>query len=258
MKLYFKFFAMHLKSRMAYKKSFFFSIVGQFLSSFTAFLTIWFLFARFESVQGYTISECLLCSGALLMSYALAECFFRGFDTMGGVVRNAEFDRILLRPRGLVFQMLCQKIEFSRLGKLLQAILMLAYGVSVAPVTWTPYRILVLTLMILGGLVVFASLFVVYAALCFFTLEGLEFINVFTDGAREFAAYPLDIYGQKLLRFCTFIVPYALFQYYPLQYLLGRLDDPGYGLLPLLTPIFTLPCYGLWRYGVRKYKSAGS
>ena len=258
MKLYFKFFAMHLKSRMDYKKSFFFSIVGQFLTSFTAFLSIWFLLDRFESVRGYTISECALCFGIVLASFSLAECFFRGFDTFSGVVRNAHFDRMLLRPRSLVFQVLCQNIEFSRIGKLLQAALMLAYGIAISPVPWTPYRILVLILMILSGSAVFASLFILYAALCFFTLEGLEFMNVFTDGAREFGAYPLDVYGKQLLRLCTFAIPYALFQYYPLQYLLNRAVSPFYGLLPLLAPLFALPCYAVWRTGVRKYKSSGS
>ena len=83
-------------------------------------------------------------------------------------------------------------------------------------------------------------------------------MNVFTDGAREFAAYPLDVYGPAFLKICTFIIPYALFQYYPLQYLLGRSFDPRLGLLPLLAPLFALPCWAVWRIGVRKYKSAGS
>ena len=43
MKLYFKFLAMHLKSRMAYRKSFFLSIIGQFLTSFSAFAVVFFL-----------------------------------------------------------------------------------------------------------------------------------------------------------------------------------------------------------------------
>lgn len=258
MRLYFRFFAMHLKSRMAYKKSFFFSVVGQFLTSFSAFLALWFLLYRFENVRGYTISEVLLCFGVVLSAFALAECFFRGFDTFSATVRTAQFDRILLRPRSLIFQVLCERIEFSRLGKLLQAALMLGCGIAAAPVAWTPYRALVLAMMILGGCAVFAALFLLYAALCFFTLEGLEFMNVFTDGAREFAAYPLDVYGPALLKICTFIIPYALFQYYPLQYLLGRSSDPRLGLLPLLAPLFALPCWAVWRIGVRKYKSAGS
>jgi len=257
MKLYFRFFAMHLKCRMAYKKSFFFSVVGQFLTSFSAFLVVFFLLDRFETVKGYTLSECLLCAGVMWMSFSLAECFFRGFDRFPGIIRHAEFDRILVRPRSLVFQVLCQEIEFTRLGKLIQSGLMLAIGISTSDVAWTPLRCLCLGWMILCGALVFCGLFLVYAALSFFTLEGLEFMNCFTDGAREHGAYPLDVYGEGMVKFATYVIPYALFQYYPLQYLLGR-GPEGYAFLPLLAPVFLLPCYGLWCIGVRKYKSAGS
>lgn len=257
MKLYFKFFSMHLKSRMSYKKSFFMSIVGQFLFAFSAFLTMYFLLSRFGSINGYTMDECLLSAGVMWSSFSLAECFFRGFDLFPGIIRRAEFDRILVRPRGLIFQVLCQQIEFARLGKLIQALVMLIWGVRAAPVVWTPLRCVTLALMILGGFAVFCSLFLLYAAISFFTLEGLEFMNCFTDGAREHGVYPLDVYGPSVLKFCTYVIPYALFQYYPLLYLLGR-APASHALLPLLAPVFAIPCYGLWRFGVRRYKSAGS
>ena len=57
--------------------------------------------------------------------------------------------------------------------------------------------------MLIGGAAVFSGLFMVYAALCFFTLDGLEFMNVLTDGAREYGKYPIGIYGKRMLQFCT-------------------------------------------------------
>ena len=36
-----------------------------------------------------------------------------------------------------------------------------------------------------SGVAVFSSLFVLYAGFSFFTIEGLEFMNIFTDGPRE-------------------------------------------------------------------------
>lgn len=154
--------------------------------------------------------------------------------------------------------MLCQEIEFSRLGKLLQSLLMLGVGVSRSPVTWSAGKIALLAAMVLGGTAVFIGLFLIYAALSFFTLEGLEFMNCLTDGAREFAAYPLDVYGRNVLKFCTYIVPYALFQYYPLMVLLGRSERALHACMPLLSIAFLAPCLLLWRVGVQKYKSAGS
>ena len=258
MKLYLQFVAMHLKRCMAYKKSFFFSVLGQFLTSFTGFLGLVFLLSRFQSVRGYTLGECLLCGGVTLTGFSLAECFFRGFDRFSNLVRTAQVDRLLLRPRGLMFQVLCDQIEFARLGKLAQSAVMLVWGIARTDIAWSPMRVATLILMLAGGTLVFSALFILYAAFCFFTLEGLEFMNVFTDGAREYGVYPFDVFGKSILKFCTYVVPYALFQYYPLKYLLGRSEDFRLGLLPLLTPLFLIPCIALWRLGIRKYQSAGS
>lgn len=80
---------------------------------------------------------------------------------------------------------------------------------------------------ILGGIVLFAGVYLIFAGLCFFTLEGLEFINILTDGMREHGRYPLSIYGKGVLTFCTYIVPYALVQYYPLMYLIAATTMPA-------------------------------
>ena len=90
MNLYLKCLSMHLKSRMAYKRSFFFSILGNFLVSFTSFLWMYFLMDRFGNVAGYTLGECLLSAGVILTSFSLAECFFRGFDSFGVIVRDVD------------------------------------------------------------------------------------------------------------------------------------------------------------------------
>ena len=112
--------------------------------------------------------------------------------------------------------------------------------------------------MLVGGTAVCTGLFIIYAALCFFTLDGLEFMNIFTDGAREYGKYPIGIYGRRMLLFTTFIIPYALVQYYPLLYVLGRRTEKIFIFLPLLACWFLLPALGLWKFGVRHYKSSGS
>ncbi len=258
MRLYLKFFGIHLKGAMQYKLSFLLTTIGQFLVSFNVFLGILFMFERFQRVKGYTFSEVLLCFSIILMSYSLAEMFMRGFDLFASTIGNGEFDRMLLRPRGIILQVVSGKMEFTRIGRMLQAILMLVYGVKSSGIHWDATKIITVILMIIGGTVIFGCLFIIYAGICFFTLEGLEFMNILTDGAREYGKYPVDIYGKGVLRFCTFLVPYALFQYYPFLYITGKTQVWQYMLLPLVGCLFSLPCYGLWRFGVRHYKSTGS
>ena len=258
MKLYLKYFAIHLKSQMQYKVSFLLMTIGQFIMSFSIFLGIYFMMERFHQINGFTFQEVTLCFAVVLAAFTLAECFARGFDTFSTMIGNGEFDRILLRPRNIIFQVLSSKMEFTRIGRLLQAVVMLIYAVSACGVNWNFSKILTLILMILGGSILFSGLFTIYAALCFFTTEGLEFMNIFTDGGREFGRYPLSVYGEGILKFFTYVVPLAIFQYYPLLYILGRSTKAIYQFMPLFSILFLIPCYLLWRIGMRHYKSTGS
>lgn len=257
-RLYGKYFSIHLRSVMEYKASFFFTLAGQFLSSFSAFLSVYFMFYRFHSVEGYAFEEVLLCFSTVMMSFALAECFARGFDSFAGMLGNGEFDRILVRPRGAVFQVLASKVEFTRLGRVVQSLAVFVWALGKCGVVWTAPRVVTLALMLVCGTLLFSGLFLVYAALCFFTTQGLEVLNIFTDGGREFGQYPLSVYGTDVLRVMTFVVPLACVQVYPLSYLLGRAEGLIYQLCPLFALLFLIPSFLLWRFGLRHYRSTGS
>ena len=257
-KLYMKYVSINVRSAMQYKTSFLLTAIGQFLVSFNVFLGIYFMFDRFHSVKGYTYSEVLLCFSIMLLEFSLAEMYARGFDAFGSIVRSGSFDRILLRPQNEITQVLGSKFELTRIGRMLQAIVMFIYGITNSNIDWSFLKVLTVIFMLIGGTALFTGLFIIYASLCFFTLEGLEIMNILTDGAREHGKYPLDIYGKRMLQFTTFIVPYALVQYYPLQYILGRTTNLFYVFLPLLAVLFLIPCLMLWKFGVRHYKSSGS
>lgn len=258
MKLYLHYLSIHVRSAMEYKTSFILTALGQFLVSFNVFLGVFFMMERFNNVKGFTYSEILLCFSTVLISFSLAECFFRGFDMFPSMIGNGEFDRILVRPRNTVFQVLASKIELTRIGRLFQAFIMLGYGIIKSGIKWDFLRGLTLVLMIAGGITVFAGLFIIFAGLCFFTLEGLEVMNIFTDGAREYGKYPVSVYGKTVLTICSYIVPFALFQYYPFLYLIGRDVPVWYCVLPLLTVLFLIPSCLIWRLGMKKYQSTGS
>lgn len=257
-KLYKHYMSINIRSAMQYKTSFWLMVMGQFLVSFNVFLGIYFMFQRFSNVKGFVYSEVVLCYGIVLMQFSLAEMYARGFDTFSGMVRSGNFDRVLVRPRSEVLQVLGSKFELTRIGRMFQAVVMFVYGMVSCEVDWSFSKVVTLIFMIIGGTALFSGLFLIYAALCFFTLEGLEFMNVLTDGAREYGKYPIGVYGKRLLQITTFMVPYALVQYYPFLYVLGRTNNVWYIFLPIVACFFLIPCYILWRFGVSSYKSSGS
>ena len=256
--LYIKFFSMHLKSQMQYKASFFITVAANVLVSLGSLVGIIFMFTRFNEVAGFTFEDILLCFAILLAAFSLAETFGRGFDLFPQMLGNGEFDRALVRPRPIIFMVLSMKMEFVRVARAVTAAMIFAYVIPNSHIIWTWARVVTLILMVLCGAIVFFGLFVIYAAFTFFTIEGLEFMNIFTNGGQEHGRYPFSIYGRGVLKFLTYIVPLALVQYYPLLFLLGHEDGLFYMLVPLLATLFLIPAYGFFRFGLSRYKSTGS
>nr|WP_300836895.1 ABC-2 family transporter protein [uncultured Acetatifactor sp.] len=258
LRLYRRYLSILFRSKMQYKKSFFMLFAGSFLASFTIFLSVYFMFRRFPQVKGYTFQEVLLCYSIVLMSFSLAEIWARGLEAFPGMVRRGEFDRVMLRPRSLLLQILGTQCDIERFSRVLQALVILLYAVRTSSIPWTPLKIAAVFFMLTGGCVLFSGIFLIQAAMSFFFLDGLEFTNIFTFGLNEHGKYPVDIYGKGVLWVLTYIIPFALVQYYPLLYVLGRRQELWYAFLPFAAALFLIPGYLLWRVGVRHYKSSGS
>jgi ABC-2 type transport system permease protein len=260
MRLYFKYMTILLKAQMQYRTSFLLLCAGQFFIPFAVFAGMYFLFERFGGLPGWTFHEAALLFGVVHMAFSVAECFVRGFDAFSRLIVRGDFDRLLVRPRGTVVQVLGSNMEFTRFGRMLQSAVVLGIAVSGLPIQWTPAKIVTLLLMICGGVIVFSGIYILGASFCFWTVQGLEVVNVFTDGGREMAQYPLDIYAKWVTRFFTFIIPFGAVSYLPLLCILDRTDGPDllYMAMPLASLLFLAPCLAVWRVGVRRYRSTGS
>lgn len=258
MKIYLNLIVLNLKSQMQYKVSFFLTTLGQFITAFTAFFGLYFIFSRINTVDDFTYEQVLLCFAVMMMAFSLGEMFGGGLAAFPRMLGNGEFDRALVRPRNIILQIIMPNMDFTRLGLMLQSVVVLCYAIPMSGITWTWEKILTLCLMILCGGALFFGLFLVNAACSFFTMEGLEFINIFTYGARQFGRYPFSVYGNGVLKFLTFVIPLALFQYYPLLYLLNREQNSLFMLMPVIALLFLIPSCAFFRFGLSRYKSIGS
>lgn len=258
MKLYLKYFSMQLKSMLEYKKAFILSFISQLITSVFSFVSIFFLFNKFGSIDGYTFDNVLICFSMTFFGYSLAECFFRAFDHFDRMISNGQFDRILVRPKNLFLQILGTEIEFAKFGRALAALAILICTLAFNPELLRLDKLITLILMMIGTIIIYASLFILKAGITFFTTQSLEIMNIFTDGTRELTQYPLDIYQKWIKIFFTYILPIAFVNYYPLLYVIEKTDNKLYMLLPVVSILFVIPCYIVWRIGLKKYKSTGS
>ena len=252
--MYFKFMAMHFKVQLQNRSSFIILTLGQAMMAFTGIFVVLVIMKPNQSILGFNRFEVLLGASVIMISFSLAECFGRGFDRFPVLLGNGEFDRILLRPQSIVLQIFTSTMEFSRLGRVGVSLLVLLIAIRSVPIS----SYLLLISMIAAGAILFICLFIIYGSLSFFTTESLEFMNILTDGAREFGKVPFSFYGPSILKFLTFVVPLACVQYYPLMVLIG-MDVPSiYAYYPLLSLLFMIPTHLIWKSGLNHYKSTGS
>jgi ABC-2 type transport system permease protein len=264
LRLYGRYVAISLRSQMQYPGAFIATSVGAFASTITDFVAIWALFARFRQIEGWRFEEVALLYGVISVSFAIADALTRGFDIFGEFfVKTGDFDRILVRPRSTVLQLLGYELRATRIGRLAQGVLAWAVGAHLSSAVWTWDASATLALAVVGGVALFCGILVLQATLAFWTVESLEIANTLTYGGVEAAQYPLDVYARWFRTFLTFVVPLGCVSYFPVAAVLGRTELMGVPpsvmrLAPVLGFVFLGVSLWVWRFGVRHYTSTGT
>ena len=264
LRLYGCYAAASIKGQMQYPASFVLLSIGQFLSTIVEFVGIWVLFRRFQGLGGWTLPQVAIFYGTVNISFALADMISRGFDVFGPLfVKTGEFDRLLLRPRATPLQLLGHELRLTRIGRFLQAALVLGIAVGLLDLTWGLRQIVLLLAAIAGGVAFFLGLVVLQATLAFWTVESLEVANALTYGGVAAAQYPIEIYSRWFRQVLIFVAPLACVAYFPIIGILGINDPLGaprwfLDVSPLLGFIFLGTSLMLWRIGERHYTSTGS
>ena len=257
-KYYFESLKFNIKKQIEYKSSFIMNSISQIFMFFTYYFVIIALFDRFNNIKGFTLYEVLLCFSIIHFGFAFNETFFRGIDKFENLIINGTLDRILLRPKGILLQVLCEEIDFVKILRVIQSLIILIISLVKLNVTWNIYKVITLILMLIASVLIFFGLFVLTSSYCFITVQGLEVKNLFTDGGKYLAQYPIGIYRKGIIFVFTFIIPYGFVNYYPLLYFLGKSNNILYMFSPILVVLFLIPCLLSFKIGLKHYNSTGS
>lgn len=257
MKLLFNYFSMHLKTQLQYKVSFILTFIAQSLSIFTEFFVIYSLFDKFKLLEEYNTYQLLLTFGIVWFGMSFSEAFGRGFDHFGRLIKHGNFDLLLTRPRSLGLQIIGSEIAYEKIARVLTSIGMIIFSIIKLINQITIIDIFIIILSCICSFILFLSIFIIGASFCFITVEGLEIINIFTDGTRQLGQYPMKIYNKLIFLLFTFLIPLTQINYYPIQYIFH--NAPWYcAVTPLASFLFLGVAILIFRIGLRHYKSTGS
>lgn len=257
MKLIGKYLGMYFKSQLEYKSSFILTCIAQLLTLSLSSFMVFILMDKFHFLDNYDIYELMLGISIVQFGFSFSECFMRGFDKFSEVIKVGGLDLMLIRPRNIYVQVFGSNIELTKLSRVLGSLVLFIIAISnIDSITW--YGVLYLFLLLVGSSMIYAALFIFSACFCFKTVEGLEFMNIFTDGSREFGQYSMGLFRREVILVFTFLIPLACVNYYPISYILGKSDNIWYLISPLMTVILFIMSIITFNRCIRHYEGTGS
>lgn len=235
-------------------------MVSVLLTVATDPLEVLLLFSRFGSIGDWSIERVMLVYGLALSSFGLAELLARGFDAFPGQVRTGVFDRVLLRPRSTFLQILGTRFHLHRLSRVIGGLFVVAWSLLRQEADMGLLPLLQLLLALVGGALVYSGIFVLSSAIAFWTVQQLDWVNIFTNGSYQVAKVPPHLLPAWLRNTFTFLMPMFICSYYPAAAVCGWEGVPAsWGWLSLPAgATFFLVSLACWRVGVRHYSSTGS
>lgn len=249
------------RAAMAYPASFALMTVLGLLVAGTDVAVILIIFANTTSLAGFSRAETLFLYGTANLAFCLCDMFVSNLDRISQHIKAGTFDTMLIRPVSTWIQMAADRFLPTRVGRVLQAGIVLGYSISALDLG--AGRLWMVPVMIATGVVIFASLWTLAGAVQFVLTDAPEVTSAFTYGSGQLTQYPLAIYGRELVRGVTYGLPLAFVNWQPALYVLGRDDPfgtPGFMrfLGPVAALVLALFAGFAWRLGIRHYRSTGS
>ncbi|GGT91229.1 ABC transporter permease [Streptomyces lateritius] len=254
---------MWIRSTMTYRASFALTLFSSFTVTFFDFVVILLMFGQVRGLGGFSFPEVAFLYGTTSTSFGLADLTMGSLQRMGRRVRLGSLDTFLLRPVPVLAQVAADQFALRRLGRVLQGLLVLVWGLVLLDVEWTVLKVLLLPVMLVCGALIFSAVMVIGASALFWAQDAAEVTSSFTYGGNTLLQYPPSIFAQDLVRGVVYVVPLAFVNWVPALYILGRPAPAGVPAWTVFaSPLVAVVCCVLaglaWRAGLRSYRSTGS
>ena len=250
-----------IKYRLGFGRAFLYEIIASTLWFFIGAAGFWVILSRFGSTGGWNTQEVfLMYAGGNVVSGIGSGFFWRGNEAVGWMITTGFIDLYLTKPVDPYSGFIAGNVNPASLPRLFLNIALMIYCLGLLPVPAPFFKVVLFVIALLGGMMLCAAMNTACGALAWRVPRG-EFSMRVVDALSEVSAYPIHIYPRVLQVVSTFVLPFALTNYYPTRYLI-RGDVPGGGWLMVGTFVLGLVLfigsYKLWMAGLEHYQSTGS
>lgn len=258
LKIYFKIAAQDIKSKMSYRSDFIISMIGMIATNILGFVSFYIMFTKFPSVNGWNYYEMLFLYGFTLIAITPTQCLFDNNWSLRMYVIEGDFIKYCFRPINLFFYYYSEIFDVKGLGQFAFGIGTLIYAWAKLGIAVTVTGVLKLIFLAVTASMVYVGMQTIAACTCFF-IPNSFFVLDMSLKLRDYAKYPITIFGPVFKFLFTFILPVAFIAYYPSMFILRPDDLPLLAWFsPLMGVLFFYLGYKMFMFGTRKYDGSGS
>lgn len=256
--LFFQYTGQYLKTKFQYRANFFLSFVSDLMAQAVNLIFIILVFNHTSLIEGWNRNEIVFIYGFFLVPFALFVSFFNIWDFNDRYIVKGEFDRILTRPIHSLFQVVLEKMELESLLGAITGFIIMVYAGSNLGLSLTWYDPILFILMALGGMLVYAGIFIILASIGFWS-DARTSIMPLMYNIGNYGRYPINIYHPIIRFVLTWVLPFAFVGVYPAAYFLRRSEWYLYSFFtPVMGLIVFIVAVCIWNIGVKKYRGAGN
>lgn len=259
MRLYRVLITQFLKGIMQSKVDFLMGLMGFFFTQFMGIAFLYLVFRQVPSLQGWTLEQ-------LIFIYGFAQ-IPRGIDHLltdniwliaWRMVLSGDFDRYMLRPMNLFFQVIAEKLQPDALGELLVGGILLVISLQKGIVIVDGVHIVLFFVSVMAGALIYTAIKLFFASLSFWVKISGPFLQTAYEMA-DFAKYPTEIYHRVIRFVITWIIPFAFVAYLPASFFLKAEVSSGIiGIECIMAVVLFSIAYVVFTIGTRRYESAGN
>ena len=261
LRLYKALISQFFKVVMQSKVDFLMGLFGFFFTQISGILFLYLVFEQIPDLKGWSLEQLVFIYGFAQIPRGIDHLFTDNLWLVAWrLVINGDFDRYMLRPMNIFFQVIAEKLQPDALGELLVGTILVVYSAVKGVVVLDAVHIALFMVSVLAGALIYTSIKLLFASLAFWIKRSGPFLQLAYEMA-EFAKYPTEIYAKALRFVITWVIPFAFVAYLPAGYFLGAGMGNHMGVIAIecaIAAVFWFVAYAVFQRGIRIYESAGN
>lgn len=245
---------------MQSKADFFMGLFGFFMSQITGIMFLFLVFEQIPYLQGWSLEQLIFIYGFAQIPRGIDHLFTDNLWMLSwNIVVSGNFDRYMLRPVNLLFQVISEKLQPNAVGELIIGVILVIRAAYKGIIKVDFIHLVLFVASVIAGALIYTAIKLFFSSLAFWVKMSGPFLMAVYSLA-DFAKYPTEIYVKGIRFIITYVIPFAFVAYLPANYFIA---EPRYGAGIILAEWFIAGVFcviaGLaFKCGTYIYESTGN